>query len=191
MPTHPFLMLRHGVTDWNVKDLFQGRSDIALNTLGLLQAQEEAKKITSTPPDIVVSSPLLRAEKTGKIIATGIGRPLHMDDDLIECDFGSFEGQSIRDAMLAHKVSEKHELASILPEDAENWTLIAERALRCIERWQAHDPGSIILFVCHDAVMQAVAERLCGHWFDNRHFVPYRFELVGTSWSIVPYLSSE
>jgi broad specificity phosphatase PhoE len=184
MPERDFLCLRHGMTDWNAKGLFQGRSDVPLNEEGLAQALTAAQTFKASPPDIIVSSPLIRAAQTAKIIAAAAVMPVHIDEDLIECSFGSFEGRPIREIMQEHNVVEKAALARILPSDAEKWETVSRRALNCIGRWQSHHRAKSILFVCHDAVMQAAAERLCGQWFENRHAVPYLFSPVAASWTI-------
>jgi broad specificity phosphatase PhoE len=184
MPERDFLCLRHGMTDWNAKGLFQGRSDVPLNEQGLAQALTAAQSFKASPPDIIVSSPLIRAAHTAKLIASAADMPVHIEDDLIECDFGSFEGRPIREVMNEHNVVDKAALARILPSDAEKWETVSRRALNCIGRWQALHRAKSILFVCHDAVMQALAEQLCGHWFENRHAVPYLFSLNAASWAI-------
>ena len=46
--------------------------------------------------DHVVASPLVRARQTAEIIASAAGKPLDVDDGIIECDFGSLEGTRSR-----------------------------------------------------------------------------------------------
>jgi broad specificity phosphatase PhoE len=150
----------------------------------LAQAMRAANALEATPPDIIVSSPLVRAAQTAKIIAAAANMPVHIAHDLIECDFGSLEGRSIKEVMQEHNVVEKAALARILPSDAEIWETVSRRSLICIDRWQALHPGKSVLFVCHDAVMQAVAERLCGHWFENQHATPYLFSPGAVSWTV-------
>ncbi|GIW64747.1 MAG: hypothetical protein KatS3mg092_0680 [Patescibacteria group bacterium] len=41
-------LVRHGETDWNVKGLVQGHSDIPLNDKGRWQAKELSKKLSHT-----------------------------------------------------------------------------------------------------------------------------------------------
>ena len=52
--------LRHGLTDWNAKNVMQGRIDIPLNEEGIRMAQEAAVKYKEIPFDICFVSPLLR-----------------------------------------------------------------------------------------------------------------------------------
>jgi broad specificity phosphatase PhoE len=183
-PSRSFVCVRHGVTDWNREGRFQGRTDIPLNEEGVAQAQAASRRLQSAPFDFIVSSPLIRAAKTAKIIAAPSSRPITLDTDLIECDFGSFEGRPIAEVMSEAGITAKQALATILPADGEPWAEVSERSLRCITRWLDHHPRAGILFVSHDAVMQSMSEALCNGWFDNRHGVPFRFARTGDGWTV-------
>lgn len=183
-PLRSFLCVRHGVTDWNRQGRFQGRSDIPLNDEGILQAQAAARRLQGTPIDHVVSSPLIRAMKTAEIIAAAAGKPVSVDADLIECDFGSFEGRSIAEVMEEHGISAVEALATILPADGEPWPSVSARSLTCVGNWHDRHPHATILFVSHDAVMQSMSEALCKSWFANRHGTPFRFARADEAWMV-------
>lgn len=122
--------------------------------------------------------------KTAEIIAAVSGKPVAVDAGLIECDFGSFEGRSISEVMAEHRITAMEALATILPADGEPWPSVAKRSLRCVSQWLDRHPQATILFVCHDAVMQAMSEALCQRWFNNRHGTPFRFERTGNAWTL-------
>lgn len=183
-PSRSFLCLRHGVTDWNRQGRFQGRTDVPLNDEGISQAHAAADRLRKLSFDHVVASPLVRARQTAEIIAAAAGKPLEVDDGIIECDFGSLEGASIAETMKAHGLRTVEDLVSVLPGDREPWPSISARALSCVSRWLDRHPRAMVLFVCHDAVMQAMSEALCGRWFNNSHGTPFRFERTGDVWSV-------
>jgi broad specificity phosphatase PhoE len=183
-PARSFLCLRHGITDWNRQGLFQGRTDVPLNDDGLAQAHTAAGRLQQVSFDRVVASPLLRALKTAEIISSAKGKPFDVDDGIIECDFGSLEGLSIAETMKARGLKTTEDLVSILPEDGEPWPSISVRALSCVGVWLDRHPQATILFVCHDAVMQAMSEALCGQWLNNRHATPFRFTRTGDAWRV-------
>lgn len=183
-PPRSFICLRHGATDWNRQGRFQGRTDNPLNDDGIAQAHAAAARLQRIPLDHVVASPLVRAVKTAEIIAAAYSRPLSIDAGIIECDFGSLEGKSIREAMAQHGITAWEDLVSILPADGEAWTAVSARTLGCINKWLDHHPQVNILFVCHDAVMQSMAEALCGCWFDNRQGTPFRFARTSAGWAV-------
>ena len=183
-PARSFLCLRHGATDWNRQGLFQGRTDIPLNDDGIAQAQAAAARLQDVPFDRVVASPLIRALKTAEIISSARDKPLAIDDGIIECDFGSLEGLSVAGTMKARGLKTANDLVSILPPDGEPWPSISVRALRCVGAWLDRHPQATILFVCHDAVMQAMSEALCGQWLNNRHGTPFRFSRTDHLWRV-------
>ena len=183
-PSRSFLCLRHGVTDWNRQGRFQGRTDIPLNDEGILQAYVAALRLQNTRLDHIVASPLVRAVKTAEIVAAASSTPLAIDDGITECDFGSLEGRSIADAMKEHGLTAREQLAAILPADGEAWASLSARSLHCVGQWLDNHPQANVLFVCHDGVMQAMSEVLCGHWFDNRYGTPFRFQRAGDVWSV-------
>ena len=63
------VLWRHGQTDWNVENRFQGSSDIPLNKVGEYQVVEAAKVLAALKPDRIVSSDLIRAQKTAAALA--------------------------------------------------------------------------------------------------------------------------
>ena len=84
-------LVRHGETDWNVKGLLQGHTDIDLNKTGIKQAKELAKKLRRIKFAISFSSDLLRARRTAEIIATEKKIAVKTTTTLRERKFGRFE----------------------------------------------------------------------------------------------------
>ncbi|MEY9183214.1 broad specificity phosphatase PhoE [Bradyrhizobium sp. USDA 326] len=183
-PARTFYGLRHGATDWNREGRFQGRTDNPLNDDGLRQAREAAHLLRGVGISRIVASPLVRAARTAEIIADVIAVPLAIDDGIIEFDFGSFEGLPVRDLMIKHGVKSATGLVSILPADGESWDAMVGRSLTCVSEWLARHPDDNLLFVCHDAVMQAMANALCGSYFKNSHGTPFRYLHKDPQWRI-------
>jgi len=183
-PARTFYGLRHGATDWNREGRFQGRTDNPLNEDGLRQAHEAVDMLRGAGISRIVASPLARAARTAEIIAAAISVPLAIDDGIIEFDFGSFEGLPVRDLMIKHGVNSATGLVSILPADGESWDTMTERSLACVSAWLDRHPGDNLLFVCHDAVMQGMANALCGSYFKNSHGTPFRYVREQAQWRI-------
>lgn len=82
-------IVRHGQTDWNLKGINQGQTDIGLNETGIEQAEALGNKLKNICFDVVYSSPLKRALKTASIIYNG---NIIVDERLLERDNGELEG---------------------------------------------------------------------------------------------------
>ena len=91
MPT-TLVLVRHGETDWNRENRFQGHADISLNAAGRVQAHELARELEGQGFDAVYSSPLQRAAETARIVAARPGLDVHVSDGLMEVDVGSWSG---------------------------------------------------------------------------------------------------
>jgi 2,3-bisphosphoglycerate-dependent phosphoglycerate mutase len=63
------LFIRHGETDWNVQQRFQGQLDVPLNATGHAQAQRMAAALVNDRHDLLFSSDLQRAAQTAAPLA--------------------------------------------------------------------------------------------------------------------------
>ena len=104
MKTKSILLLRHGETNWNIEQRFQGSRDLPLNEKGEEQARQVSLRIKSWHPEFVVSSPLMRAFKTSVLASGWHEESIKRDPDLCEINFGVWEGCS------THELKEQGEL---------------------------------------------------------------------------------
>ena len=89
--------VRHGQTDWNVRGKLQGKSDIALNETGRLQAVKTREQLKQVAMDAIYCSPLQRARETAEIINALWGLSIQCDERLMERSFGDMEGALRKD----------------------------------------------------------------------------------------------
>ena len=181
----PFVFIRHGETNWNRAGLFQGRSDIPLNENGREQARAASRVMVGHHISRVMVSPLQRALETAELVFPASVSLIEIEDDLIECDFGSLDGKPIKDAMLEHGITRKEQLAEILPADGESWVELLARCRRLLDKIaEVQESGSTIVLIGHDAVLQGLSETLTGRWFDSKHGQPYRFRKGSEGWEV-------
>ena len=64
------IMLRHGQSVWNKKNLFTGWVDIPLSLQGIEEALEAGRKIKDFPIDVIYTSSLIRASMTAMLAMT-------------------------------------------------------------------------------------------------------------------------
>lgn len=61
------IMMRHGESEWNHRNLFTGWVDIPLSKKGIEEALEGGKKIAHIPVDVIFMSSLIRAQMTAML----------------------------------------------------------------------------------------------------------------------------
>ena len=88
------IIWRHGQTDWNVLNRFQGHSDIDLNNVGIYQAQQAAAVIAGMEPTGIISSDLSRARITASKLSEIINLEILIDERLRETNGGHWEGKT-------------------------------------------------------------------------------------------------
>lgn len=162
--------VRHGQTDWNVEERFQGHLDIPLNGAGYRQAEDLRSRLAGIRFDIAYSSPLRRALTTAQIIASGVS--VSIDPRLIEIHHGAWQGKT------------KRHIAERWPQEWERWTAEPQRftppdgeTVDCV-RTRIRDflrtmHGTNILCVSHGVVIQMLLSVLIGgRYADHKAYEP-------------------
>jgi len=84
-------MLRHGQTAWSKSGQHTGRTDIGLTQEGRAAARALAPHLRGHQFGVVACSPLSRAQDTAALAGLS---PQVITDDLLEWDYGAFEGRT-------------------------------------------------------------------------------------------------
>ncbi|MEV6693963.1 bifunctional RNase H/acid phosphatase [Micromonospora sp. NPDC051196] len=148
------ILVRHGETEYTEQGRYSGRGDVALSTKGQAQVRATAARVAALAPDAaaVVSSPLSRCTATAEAIATALGDlPVRRDDELIECDFGAWEGRTFAEVreQWAGELDAWLTSTRIAPPDGESFAEVAERCARVTGRLVAAYPGQTVVVVSH------------------------------------------
>lgn len=88
-------LTRHGDTAWTDSRRRTGRTDIPLNEAGEAHAREIGENLRQYTFSRVFTSPLRRAAKTCEL--AGYGTVATADPDLVEWDYGRYEGLVLAD----------------------------------------------------------------------------------------------
>lgn len=83
--------MRHGETEWARLGRHTGRTDIPLTDEGCAQAELVGRRLGGRDFALVLTSPLGRAANTCRL--AGLSAVAEHDDDLLEWDYGEYEGQ--------------------------------------------------------------------------------------------------
>ena len=141
------ILVRHGETDWNASEIFRGRSDVALNDIGLQQAVLLGEYLGNEKIDLVYSSPLQRAVKTAEAVAGCQGLEVNTVQNLTDFDFGEWQG-------LSHQ-----EVRQRYPDLYRDWLDTPEQ-VRIPGGESLHDVTNRAMPLVEDAVMRCGEGRL-------------------------------
>ena len=142
-------LIRHGQTDWNIQERFQGREDIPLNEVGIMQAVECGHALEGIKYKAVITSPLVRASKTAEIIAEIVAaEQLIIEDQITERDFSKVSGMTPKERELFYASGEK--------DDKEPWDKLCRRMISCIKRYGEQFKHHNIIMVSHGASINSV-----------------------------------
>jgi ribonuclease H / adenosylcobalamin/alpha-ribazole phosphatase len=147
-----FLLLRHGQTELSTQRRYSGRGNPALTDVGRRQAEAAAQFLAQKGGiEAVITSPLQRAYDTAAAAAKALGLDVTVDHDLIETDFGAWEGLTFGEA--AERDPDQHRRwlrdTSVTPPDGESFDSVAERVRRAQARIINEHTGQNVLVVSH------------------------------------------
>jgi probable phosphoglycerate mutase len=136
------LFIRHGETDWNRQQRFQGQIDVPLNATGQAQAARVADRLAADRHDALFSSDLQRARETAAPLATAWRLAPVAMAGFREQNFGVLEGLDVPTIQARH------------PDLWQRW--LEHRADYAL-------PGGESLRQFHSRVMAAVGELAAAH----------------------------
>lgn len=174
------VLWRHGQTDWNINNRFQGHSDIPLNEVGKYQAEHAARLLADMLPTKIISSDLQRARVTAQALSDLTKLPVGIDTDLRETNGGKWEGKTGKEnraedwANFVRWIDGDDNPAG---ETGERRTAVAMRAVGAIERALAGGGDQQVLIV---ATHGGTARCVLGHLL----------ELPQSHWGVIGGLSN-
>jgi 2,3-bisphosphoglycerate-dependent phosphoglycerate mutase len=97
------VLVRHGQSDWNLKNLFTGWRDVDLTENGIKEARAAGRKLKAQGLrfDVAFTSALVRAQRSLDLMLEEIGQtniPVFKDQALNERDYGDLSGLNKDDA---------------------------------------------------------------------------------------------
>jgi probable phosphoglycerate mutase len=161
----PCYFVRHGQSDWNLRELTQGQTmHPPLTALGREQARSAAAAIRSDlgphgRVDVVRTSDLVRARETAAILAESLGGHVVQDVRLREQHLGSLQGRSYRETWTAaeqHDWSDPHLPVADGESPHQLRTRIAEVVVNAVE------PAGVTVLVSHGDAIRAAIAHLAG-----------------------------
>lgn len=148
------VVVRHGATEWSESGRHTGRTDLPLVEAGRERASRLAAVLAGHDFALALTSPLQRARTTCEL--AGFADRAQVDDDLLELDYGAYEGRTTTDirrddpgwTLWTHPVPGGETLAQV-----------GTRADRVIARALDAD-GDVVLFG-HGHMLRILIARWC------------------------------
>jgi probable phosphoglycerate mutase len=161
------VLVRHGETALTAQGRYSGRGDPELSEHGREQARAAARRVVALAPaaDLVVSSPLSRCTGTAAPIAEALdGAVLRTEADLIECDFGQWEGLTYAEVREGWPAEHDRWLSSpaVAPPDGESFRTVAARVERAVTRLRDAHPGRTVVVVSHVTPIKLILKEALG-----------------------------
>jgi len=159
-------LARHGETDFNLRKIFQGRTDNPLNERGLEQARTLRDLLRPVPISRVYISPLERARVTASIILEDRDIPQTVESRLVEINFGEWEGTpevDVRERWMEDYMDYRNDLSRFRPLNGES---ALEARKRAGEWWDEAvedvGPDEHILVVAHQSLNAVLGCHVAG-----------------------------
>jgi broad specificity phosphatase PhoE len=180
--TH-ILLVRHGQTDWNAAEKFQGSTDVPLNEMGYDQAYRLGEGLAlrfamneANKPKrhlaAIYSSNMIRAKQTAAILAEQFALEAMAEEAFREINGGEAEGLTKAEQEQLFG-AQKRQLDKLYPDRRERWNHThipgAETKNQMLERFKprlqeiaSQHVGDTIIVVSHGSVIGTFLSDLCG-----------------------------
>ncbi|SDX36116.1 probable phosphoglycerate mutase [Marininema mesophilum] len=153
-------LLRHGETEWNKEQRFQGRLDSPLTDRGIRQAEAIGNYLSTTSFDRIITSTSERTFTTAQIVRGNRSIPIDNDPIWLKMSFEEWEG------MKHDRIKEKwpnqwdsfwNDPISYQPQgNGESFSEVRLRAAKGIQRLLVECSNQCILLVSHTVTIKSI-----------------------------------
>ena len=173
------VLVRHGETEWNVGEIYRGRADVALDRVGIKQAELLGKYLSGLKLDAIYSSPLKRALDTANIVAQYHNVGVQVNNGLIDFDYGEWQGLPDKEVEKLYPALHSEWYANphlVKMPGGEGLDDVRKRALVVVNEVVSKYKGSVAL-ISHRVVSKVLICSLLG--LDNSRFWHIRQDVGG------------
>jgi len=151
------VFIRHGETEWNRQQRFQGQIDVPLNDIGRAQAERLGQRLAAERPDAFYSSDLSRALQTAAPLAAAWAMAPLPVPGLREQAFGVLEGLTVPTIQARHPGLWAqwlvHDGDFALPSGGESLRQFHRRVLAAVNELAAAHAGQRVAILTHGGVL--------------------------------------
>jgi broad specificity phosphatase PhoE len=155
-PAGRLVLVRHGETGWSAAGRHTGRTDVPLTARGEEQARALRPALARLDLALALSSPLQRARRTAELA----GLEPVVDEDLVEWDYGGYEGMATPD--IRESTGDPRWTIfddGVVPGDTPGETVeeVAARASRVLRRVEGPLTRGDVVLVAHGHLLRVLA----------------------------------
>jgi len=150
------LVIRHGVTTYNVEARLQGQQEIPLSPSGERQALTVGAALAAEPIDAIYTSDLQRARQTAEAIAMHHRCPVLLWPELREVALGIFEGhtnQELEELYPRELALWRQHPLDVAPPGGESRRHLFQRVAHAYERLLTERQQGTVVWVTHGGVV--------------------------------------
>ncbi len=149
------LLVRHGLSEWNLVGRWQGRADIPLAAEGEEQARLARPAVAPLGITAIVHSGMRRTERTAQVLAEGLDLPIEVEPGLKEYDVGEWSGLTRPEIEARWPGALDAWFQGRLPATpgGESRDAFADRLLDAVRRVALTHPGGTVLCVSHGGAL--------------------------------------
>jgi len=165
------ILIRHGQSVWNAANRFTGWTDVELSEVGVSEAEEAGRILSSHRIDVVHTSDLIRAQRTAEIIMSlnesSEGYSTRFDWRLNERNYGSLQGLNKAETAEKFGAEQVHvwrRSFDVAPPDGESLEMTAERTIPYFEEEILPDlqAGKGVLVSAHGNSLRSIVMHIEG-----------------------------
>ena len=165
------ILIRHGQSVWNAANRFTGWTDVELSEVGVSEAEEAGRILSSHRIDVVHTSDLIRAQRTAEIIMSlnesSEGYSTKFDWRLNERNYGSLQGLNKAETAEKFGAEQVHiwrRSFDVAPPDGESLEMTAERTIPYFEEEILPDlqAGKGVLVSAHGNSLRSIVMHIEG-----------------------------
>ena len=165
------ILIRHGQSVWNAANRFTGWTDVELSEIGVSEAEEAGRSLSSQRIDVVHTSDLIRAQRTAEIIMSlneaSEGYSTKFDWRLNERNYGSLQGLNKAETAEKFGAEQVHiwrRSFDVAPPDGESLEMTAERTIPYFEEEILPDlqEGRGVLVSAHGNSLRSIVMHIEG-----------------------------
>ena len=165
------ILIRHGQSVWNAANRFTGWTDVELSKVGVSEAEEAGRSLSSQRIDVVHTSDLIRAQRTAEIIMSlneaSEGYSTKFDWRLNERNYGSLQGLNKAETAEKFGAEQVHiwrRSFDAAPPDGESLEMTAERTIPYFEEEILPDlqEGRGVLVSAHGNSLRSIVMHIEG-----------------------------